>query len=85
MKLRLASTIVFCVLVGVCAVAVADEPQKANDKTVSPAVANADRSLQIYSLSNMRANDALAIVRDCFRDLTLTEGNASGGPTGLTA
>jgi hypothetical protein len=67
MKISSLSTIVFCVLAGVCATRVAaDEPPKAADKAVPTAGAAPDHVLQIFSMQNIRAGAALAIVRDVF-------------------
>jgi type II secretory pathway component GspD/PulD (secretin) len=67
MKFPSLSTIVFCVLAGVCASRVAaDEPPKAVHKTITAAGAAPDRVLQIFSMQNIRADAALAIVRDVF-------------------
>jgi hypothetical protein len=67
MKIPSLSTIVFCVLAGVCANRVAaDEPQKAPDKAVPTTGAAPDHVLQIFSMQNIRAGAALVIVRDVF-------------------
>src|ERR1700722_1760484 len=67
MKIPSLSTIVFCVLAGVCANRVAaDEPPKAADKAVPTAGAAPDHVLQVFSMQNIRAGAALVIVRDVF-------------------
>ncbi len=78
MKFRLGSTIVFCVLAGVGAMAVADEAQKSKDNLLSPAPRPSGHILKIFSLKNMRATEALAIVRDVFRDLATPKGSDAG-------
>jgi type II secretory pathway component GspD/PulD (secretin) len=67
MKTRIVSAIMFCLLAGVCADRVtADEPSKATDKQPHAAGAAPDRLLKIFSMQNIRAQAALAIVRDVF-------------------
>jgi hypothetical protein len=65
-------------LAGVCAVAVGDEAQKSQDKPVSSASATSRQILKIFPLKNMRANDALAVVRDIYRDLMGPQGSDAG-------
>jgi type II secretory pathway component GspD/PulD (secretin) len=80
MRFRLVSTIVFCVLAGACAVCVADEAPKAKGNQVSRAPATPDPIVEIFSFKNMRAQNALAIVRDVFRDLSSSKGSNSAAP-----
>jgi Bacterial type II/III secretion system short domain len=67
MKFASLSTIVFCVLAGACVDRVAaDGGPKAAERQVPTAAAAPDQVLKIFSMKNIRAVDAVAIVREVF-------------------